>query len=452
MIATARRAVGIARQSQGDGESVAQQLARIEEACERDGLALVTVHREQDVSGGTPLAKRKGLLAAVEAVEAGEADVVVAAYFDRLARSLKVQAELVERVEKAGGKVLALDTGEVTNGSAGQWLSATMLGMVAEYHRRTTAERTRAAQERAIARGAAPWPSVPPGYVRGADGVLELDPAVAPAMRKAFAVRAGGGSLSQAREPLTAAGVTRSIVSISRLLRSRVYLGELHFGTFDPNLAAHPPLVDPQTFAAAQAVVVPRGPQAASERLLARLGVLRCAACDRALVVGTSRSGGQTFHNYRCPPAADCKAHASISAPKIEEHIATIVRAELADAPGRASMLTEARDTAERAERIDGELSALIAALTEAGVMTEPASIAAVGTKRGERDEARAAGDAASARAGVSAILLGRDWDDLSADARRELIAAIVVDVRVAKGRGLDRARVRLARDVALKQ
>ena len=81
-------------------------------SCERDGLELVETIEELDVSGGTPLAKRPGLRRAVELVEAGEADVVVVAYFDRLVRSLTVQAEVVERVERAGGAILAVDVGE----------------------------------------------------------------------------------------------------------------------------------------------------------------------------------------------------------------------------------------------------------------------------------------------------------------------------------------------------
>ena len=91
-----------------------------------------------------PLEKRPGLRRAVEMVEAGEADVVVVAYFDRLVRSLAVQAEVVERVERAGGAILAVDVGEVRPTRPPGGLSATMLGPVAEYHRRITAERTAA--------------------------------------------------------------------------------------------------------------------------------------------------------------------------------------------------------------------------------------------------------------------------------------------------------------------
>lgn len=126
-----------------EGESFAspgQQRDRIHAACERDGLVLLDVMEELDVSGGSPLDARPGLSRAVAAVEA---DVIVAAYFDRLVRSLRVQDELVTRVESAGGQVLAIDVRRVTNGSAGQWLSGTMLGAVAEYTRRSAAEKHR---------------------------------------------------------------------------------------------------------------------------------------------------------------------------------------------------------------------------------------------------------------------------------------------------------------------
>src|SRR5262249_20312216 len=129
-----RRAVGIVRVSRTNGRegerfvSPEEQRERIEATCARDGLKLVAVHEELDVSGGKTLAKRPGLSAAVEAVERGKADVIAAAYFDRLFRSLHTQSEVIDRVERAGGQVLAVDVGRVTNGSAGQWLSGTMLG------------------------------------------------------------------------------------------------------------------------------------------------------------------------------------------------------------------------------------------------------------------------------------------------------------------------------------
>jgi DNA invertase Pin-like site-specific DNA recombinase len=46
---------------------------------------------DTDVSGGAALERRPGLRRAVEMIEDGEANVLVAAYFDRLVRWLRVQ-------------------------------------------------------------------------------------------------------------------------------------------------------------------------------------------------------------------------------------------------------------------------------------------------------------------------------------------------------------------------
>src|SRR3954471_9083709 len=194
------RAIGIIRVSSTREReqsilSPDQQRDRVVGACTDRGLDLVEVFEELDVSGGTPLAKRHGLRQAVEAVEAGEADVIVAAYFDRLVRSLKVQAELVERVEAAGGQVLALDTGRITAASAGQWLSSTMLGAVSEYARRTTAERVRDAHAQCMADGVPPYPVSTAGYSQGKDRRLHPNKD-APAVTEAFRLRAAGATIA----------------------------------------------------------------------------------------------------------------------------------------------------------------------------------------------------------------------------------------------------------------
>ena len=134
---------------------------------------------EIDVSGRLPLSRRPGLLAAIEMIEAGRADQLVVAYFDRLVRSLKVQLEVIERVERAGGEIFALDHGKLTNGTAAQRLSTITLGSVFQYFAEITGEKVTAAQARAVARGVYPHPRIPVGYVRGQNGVLVVEPAAA---------------------------------------------------------------------------------------------------------------------------------------------------------------------------------------------------------------------------------------------------------------------------------
>jgi DNA invertase Pin-like site-specific DNA recombinase len=442
-----RRAVGIVRVSQTNGRegdsfaSPGEQTDRIRTACERDGLRLVELIEELDVSGGTALADREGLRQAVEAVEAGEADVIVAAYFDRLVRSLRVQDDLISRVEAAGGQVLALDTGQVTNGSAGQWLSGTMLGAVAEYARRTAAERSAEAQARAVARGVLPWPNVPPGYVRGEDGVLVPDPSARATVREAFEMRADGATVAEVRTFFASRGIERSYHGVTSLLASRVMLGEIHFGDL-VNLTAHEPIVDRDLWQRVQRVSTPRGRKPKSGRLLARLGVLRCASCGARMVVGSSNHGSYAL--YRCPPTGDCTQRVTISAEKVETLVVEKVRKALSDAEGRANIETNAREAERAHAQAQEALDAAVRSFAAAGVMDEPAAVERLTGLRTERDAARERVEQLGGQRASVTVNAASDWDRLSPEARRGLIRATIDRVEVTPGRGAGRVSVHL--------
>jgi DNA invertase Pin-like site-specific DNA recombinase len=403
-------------------------------------MELLAVHDEIDVSGGTPLASREGLRSAVEAVEAGEADVVIVAYFDRLVRSLRVQDEVVSRVEAAGGRVVALDFGQVTGTTAAQWLSGTMIGAVSEYHRRSAGERSGEAQANAVARGVVPWPNIPPGYVRGDDGRLEPDPLTAPAVAEAFRRRAeDGATIAEVRDYLREQGVRRSYHGVQALLGSQVVLGEIHFGKL-VNLDAHPAIINRATWERVQGVRVSRGRRAKSDRLLARLGVLRCGTCGARMVVGSSHHG--RYPIYRCPPIGDCPRRVAISARKVEAVVVEGARRALAGVVGRASAQSDAREAEAASERAQGDLDAAIRAF--AGLEDEVATRERLAELRRARDEARDRADhLRSLHTGLE-ISVGRDWDRLTLAERRGLIRAVVEQVTVAPGRGADRVTVHL--------
>src|SRR5436309_5937234 len=159
---------------QGDREdenfhSPRAQLARARLWSEDQGNCVVDAFEEIDVngSGKLPLVRRPGLLRAIEMVEAGEADHIVVAYFDRLVRSLKVQLEVIERVERADGEIYAIDHGRLTNGTAATRMSNNMMGAAFQYYAEVTGEKVQAAQERVVARGVLPNSRISPGYVLG---------------------------------------------------------------------------------------------------------------------------------------------------------------------------------------------------------------------------------------------------------------------------------------------
>jgi site-specific DNA recombinase len=443
-----RRAIGIVRVSQTNGRdgerfvSPEEQRDRIEMACERDGLTLLTIHQELDVSGGKALASRPGLSAAVAAIENGEAEVVAAAYFDRLFRSLSTQAEVLERVERAGGSVLAVDVGQVTNGSAGQWLSGTMLGAVSEYFRRSIKERSSEGQARAVARGATPWARIPVGYARREDGTLVPDPAQIPIARQVFDMRAAGESITQIRNMLKSHGIDRSHRGVQVMLANRIYLGEIHFGEM-VNLQAHEPIIDRDLWNRVQRMVIPRGPRPDSDRLLARLGVLRCGSCGARL--GSMKLPKQNdYPIYRCPSTSDCARHVTISAVIAEDVVSAAVRAALADVEGRASMEAEAGEAAGQLGGAQGALDAALRSFTTAGLTDEPAAVQRLGELRQARDDAQTRVDRLSPTHSLT-INAAVDWDDLTHDERRALIRATVESAVVAPtGRGAGRVSVRL--------
>ena len=451
-----RKAIGIVRVSEVAGRSGPEfaspvdQQARIEAACERDGFDLLETISELDVSGGTPLSKRAGLRGAVERIEAGEAEVLIVAYFDRLFRSLAVQGEVTGRVEAAGGAILAVDVGQVTNGSAGQWMTGTMLGAVAEYHRRATGERTHEAIQRALNRGVPPFPGMVPGYTRERVngklvGPFVPDPVTAPVVAEAFRLRADGASVEAVREHLRAHGVERSFHGAQALLASRVVIGELHFGKFTPNLDAHPAIVDRALWARVQAVRVPRGRRPVSDRLLARLGVLRCGTCGARMTAGSARPGGKgakRYPFYRCPTVGDCPRRVTIGADIAEKAVTEAVQAALAGVEGSASIGEGVEAAARALDAAQAELDAAIRAFE--AVMDEPAARERLADLRQTRDEAQEHLDRLSAAQAPAMTVTAGDWDRLTLAERRALIQAVVESAAVAPGRGPERVTVEL--------
>ena len=378
----------------------------------------------------------------MEAVEAGQADVIVAAYFDRLVRSLRVQSEVVQRVERAGGSVLALDVGQVTEATAGQWLSGTMLGAVSEYQRRTSAERSADAQRRAVERGVVPWPNIPPGYRRGEDGVLVPYSPEVPHAVEAFRLRVEGESVKAVRAYLIANGIERTWHGVQVMLKSRLYLGEIHFGKL-VNTHAHKPIIDPETFRRVQQMTVPRGRRASSDRLLARLGVLRCESCGARMIVGTQTQHGRSYPFYRCPPTGDCTRRVTISAELVESAISDRVRAALADIDGRASAEASAREAEVALEDAQQKLDAAIRTLDG---FDEPAARERLIELRQMRDHAQARVDELGGGAPSKALTINAaaDWDRLTSAEQRALIRATVERATVGSGRGLERLTVKL--------
>jgi DNA invertase Pin-like site-specific DNA recombinase len=443
-----RRAVAIIRVSQqgdreGDGfTSPRTQQQQVRRLCEREGFELAETFPEIDVSGGRALNDRPGLLAAVEMVEAGDADAVVTAYFDRFARNLVSQREALERIEAAGGELWTGDAGRISHATAAQKQHANMLGVSSEYVRDSIRERTAAATQDALDRGLLVRPWLPFWLERGSDGHGVVIAERVPIAREMFTRRAAGESYETIRVWLRGHGIVLSRTAVRNALKDRLAIGQQHYGTFKPNLSCVDPIVDPTLWRSAQSNRSRPGRHPVVPSLLGRLGVLRCSGCGGRMVQATGKSGAHRI--YRCATATDCPRRVAISMDVADRVVVAAVLEQVAGMTGTASTEDHVRELEEERDALRVRLNDTIAVFAEQGLAQDPAAVQALAKLRREHERAVASVDQARARSAVVTVSVD-DWEDRSLEARREIVRAVVERAVVLPGRGADRVRVELS-------
>lgn len=129
----------------GSGLGLDAQRAAINDAAERHGLTVTDWHTDAGVSGSVAPAERPGMSAALTALDGHRAGVLIAAKLDRLSRSVKDAAELMDRAEQSGWRVLTADG---TVGADSSPMGRAMVGMssvFAQMERELISARTREA-------------------------------------------------------------------------------------------------------------------------------------------------------------------------------------------------------------------------------------------------------------------------------------------------------------------
>jgi DNA invertase Pin-like site-specific DNA recombinase len=93
-----------------DGPEIEAQRLEIESACQRLGLELVDLVRDQESDEPGPEG-RPGLSYALDRIDAGEATCLIVSDLERLSRRVHDLAALVERLERARVRLIAIDVG-----------------------------------------------------------------------------------------------------------------------------------------------------------------------------------------------------------------------------------------------------------------------------------------------------------------------------------------------------
>jgi hypothetical protein len=350
----------------------------------------------------------------------------------------------IERVEAAGGRFVSVQDGLDTSTDTGRLVLHILLSLAEWDSDRIRAEWEQA-RASAIKRGVYMSAGSPIGYRKTRSGRLRPDLEVAAAIVEVFRRRAEGESFASLARWFEQQGVRTAYgnpgwtsVSMAKLVRSPVYLGQVRDGPY-VNARAHRPLVEAATWQAAQhprRVVLVHELQPA---LLARL--VRCAGCSLTMSAYWHRVHGTTVEViYRCQghsAAGPCRAPASIGAvylkPYIEECVFDLLR-------------RRRREPAAELARAEQAVQAASAALTRyrdsdrvLDTLGEDAYVAGT-TARGERVRTARLKLAALRDSHTIHTLpptgeLERRWVDLDDHRRRALISQVIDCVFVSAGK-----------------
>jgi site-specific DNA recombinase len=232
--------------------------------------ALPAVYDDGGFSGGN--LDRPALKRLLADIDAGRIDTVVVYKIDRLTRALADFAKIVERLDAAGASFVSVTQAFNTTTSMGR-LTLNVLLSFAQFEREVTGERIRDKIAASKAKGMWMGGSHPLGYDRPVDlatRALVVNPAEADQVRLIFRRYVELGSVSalerwlddnalRSKAYLTNSGRPTGGMRFSRgalfhLLANRIYLGEIpHRDQSYPG--AHPPIVDPDLFEAAQTLM-----------------------------------------------------------------------------------------------------------------------------------------------------------------------------------------------------
>ncbi len=298
-----------------------QQQNAIKAYASAHGHEIIWLEPDLDWSGKS--LERPSMKKALEMIRAGEADGIVAARLDRITRSVKDLDYLMVASDNEGWKLVAVDFG-LDNSTANGKMIWQIFGSINEWYINRSRENFATARRDAVARGDHLGAHAPFGYVkRGKPGRLEPDPATAWIVKEIFSRRAAGHSLRAIRGWIRTTGAPMRFggpwdsPAVTRVVKNEVYLGVIKDrASKSRKEGAHPPLVDPVTFAICQRR---RGVKPLKERnedahLLT--GLLRCAGCRYSMygLYSTPNRGLRYYQCRRHTTSGDCPAPAFITA------------------------------------------------------------------------------------------------------------------------------------------
>ena len=198
--------VRVSTEKQADfGVSLEAQTAKVQAMAVVQGAELADVI--VDAGESAKSLNRPGMARLLSLVDAGAVDAVIVAKLDRLTRSVKDLAELLERFTRRGVSLVSVAESLDTGTAAGRLVLNIMVS-VSQWEREAIGERTRDAMSHKRANGERVG-TLPFGYHVAADGShLEADPAEQSILARIRELKAAGHTTRAIAAELNRQGFT----------------------------------------------------------------------------------------------------------------------------------------------------------------------------------------------------------------------------------------------------
>ena len=252
-------------------------------------------------------------------IEGGKVDRLVVYKIDRLSRSLLDFAKLADFLEKHAVSIVSVTQQLDTSTSMGR-LTMNMLLSFAQFEREMVSDRTRDKMRAARRRGK--WTGGMPrlGYDVAPEGSrLAVNKEEAEQVRAIFSLYAGNPSLTAVSQELNRRGIRRKcwktkkgrwhegklwdVANLRRLLTDPIFSGKMTLGT-ETFPGEHEAIVPKALFQRVQTLMKENrrtGSAPSRNREGALLGgLLRCTACDAAMIHSWTRRSGRLHRYYVC--------------------------------------------------------------------------------------------------------------------------------------------------------
>jgi len=237
-----KRAIGYARVStltQRDNETIEEQVKALRGYAEANGYELVDVYRDDGISGSDQ--DRVIRLGRYIQDRAGDFDVLLFTYFDRLSRDLFLQLFLEKELQKAGKSYVAIFQESLSEDDNPMVRAMRqMAGVFAELEKNMIVRRlANGRRHKSLERGVKASGNVPYGYTYEGKGTKDkhvvVDPEAVEIVRGMFSMALKGESLARIAEDLGERGVVNSRgrafnrAAVHNILTNHFYTGKIRY-------------------------------------------------------------------------------------------------------------------------------------------------------------------------------------------------------------------------------